>query len=138
MDDSKVQVIHDWPRPRRLKDVQAFLGFANFYRYFIKNYSQIVLPLTYLTRKDVAWNWSADCENVFKSLKSAFTMVPVLAHWDPTTQIIVETDISDSALAAILSTYKDNELHPLAFQAAEQNYDMHDKELLAIFEAFKR
>jgi len=49
IDDSKVWVIHDWPRPRRLKDVQAFLGFANFYRHFIKNYSQIVLPLTYLT-----------------------------------------------------------------------------------------
>ena len=97
-----------------------------------------MLPLTYLTWKDIAWNWSADCENAFKSLKSAFTTVPVLAHWDPTAQIIVETDVSDSALAAILSTYKDNKLHPLAFQAAEQNYDVYNKELLAIFEAFKR
>jgi len=80
MDNSKVQVIHDWPRPRQLKDVQAFLGFANFYRRFIKNYSQIVLPLTYLTQKDITWNWSADCKNAFESLKSAFTTAPVLAH----------------------------------------------------------
>jgi len=64
-------------------------------------------------------------------------------HWDPEAKIIVKTDTSDAALAAILSTYKGNKLHSIvfhsrSFQAVERNYDVHDKELLAIFEAFKR
>jgi len=64
-------------------------------------------------------------------------------HWIPDTQLVVETDASDYALAAILSIMtKNNEIHPVAFysqtfSAPELNYDVHDKELLAIFEAFK-
>ena len=101
-----------------------------------------MLPLTRLTQKDVSWNWSDSCERAFNNLKRAFTSAPILMHWDPEAKIIVETDVPDAALAAILSTYKGDELHPIAFhsrsfQAAEHNYDVHDKELLAIFEAFK-
>ena len=51
MDQSKVQTIQDWPEPRKVKDIQSFLGFANFYRRFISGYSDIVVPLTRLTRK---------------------------------------------------------------------------------------
>ena len=79
----------------------------------------------------------------FNSLKKAFTSTPILTHWIPDAQLIVETDASDYALAAVLSIVnEDNEVHPVAFHsctftAAELNYDTHDKELLAIFEAFK-
>ena len=143
MDDSKVSIIQEWPTPRHLKDVQAFLGFANFYRRFIHNYSRIATPLTQLTRKSVPWNWSLGCEQAFQELKKAFTQAPVLTHWNPDSPIVLETDASDSALAAILSTYIGKELHPIAFHSrafntTEQNYDIHDKELLAIFEAFKK
>ena len=55
MDDVKIQVIHNWPAPRRVKDVQSFLGFTNFYRCFIAMYSDIVIPLTRLTQKDSPW-----------------------------------------------------------------------------------
>jgi len=84
-----------------------------------------------------------NCKQAFSTLKSAFTTTPVLAHWDPESRIIVETDASDLALATILLIYQGEDLHPLAFhshsfQSAEKNYNMHDKELLAIFEAFKR
>ena len=58
MDPVKVQTIQDWPEPRKVKDVQSFLGFANFYRRFIHEYSEIVVPLTRLTRKDLKWNFS--------------------------------------------------------------------------------
>jgi len=126
-----------------LRDIQAFLGFAKFYRHFIHNYLEIALLLTCLTWKDISWNWSDSCKYTFNNLKGAFTSAPIVVHWDPEAKIIVETDTSDAALATILFTYKGNKLHPIAFysrsfQAAECNYNVHNKELLAIFEAFKR
>jgi len=143
MDPSKVQTIQDWPEPRKVKDIQSFLGFANFYRRFIPDYSDIVIPLTRLTRKGMPWNFSDAARKSFEALKSAFTTAPILTHWIPDKPIIVETDASDYALGAILSIQTDSgEIHPVAFHsrtftAPEPNYDTHDKELLAIFEAFR-
>jgi hypothetical protein len=144
MDPAKVQTIQDWPEPRKVKDVQSFLGFANFYRRFIHEYSDIVVPLTRLTRKDLKWNFSDTCRDAFNKLKTAFLSAPVLTHWIPDTPITVETDASDYAIAAILSiTLPNGEIHPVAFHSrtlstSELNYDTHDKELLAIFEAFQK
>ena len=143
MSDDKVRTILEWPEPRKVRDIQSFLGFANFYRRFIPSYSEIVLPLTRLTRKNVPWDFSDACRKAFNDLKTAFTRAPVLHHWVPDRQITVETDASDYAIAGILSITSDSgELHPVAFHSrtltgAELNYDTHDKELLAIFEAFK-
>ena len=127
-----------------MKDIQSFLGFANFYRRFISNYSDIVVvPLTRLTRKGVPWNFSDAARKSFQSLNTAFTAAPILTHWIPDKQLIIETDASDYALGAILSLQLDSgEIHPVAFHSCtftppELNYDTHDKELLAIFEAFR-
>ena len=120
----------------------TFLGFANFYRHFIPNYSAIVIPLTWLTCKDTKWDFSEKPRQAFETLKWAFTSAPVLTHWVPDQPIIVETDTSDYALGAILSIQTDSgNIHPIAFHShsfapAEINYDTHDKELLAIFAAF--
>jgi len=127
----------------KVKDIQSFLGFANFYCWFIFNYLNIVIPLTYLTQKDIPWKFNFSCQDAFNSLKKAFTSTPILTHWIPNAQLIVETDALDYALAAILSVVnKDNEVHLVVFHSCtftvvELNYDTHDKELLAIFEAFK-
>jgi len=143
MSDAKVKTIQEWPEPKKVKDIQFFLGFANFYRCFIFNYSDIVIPLTHLTRKDASWNFDENCRKAFNTLKQAFTSAPILMHWVPDAQLVMETDASDYALAAILSILtKNNEIHPVAFHsrmfsAPELNYDVYDKELLAIFEAFK-
>jgi len=143
MSDAKVKTIQEWPEPKKVEDIQSFLGFANFYRCFIFNYSDIVIPLTRLTRKNTPWNFDDDCRIAFNTLKQAFTSTPILTHWVPDAQLVVETNASDYALAAILSIMtKDNEIHPVAFHsrifsAPELNYDVHDKELIAIFEAFK-
>ena len=143
MDPDKVKVIQDWPEPSKVKEVQSFLGFANFYRRYISNYSDIVVPLTRLTRKNIPWNFDEKCKLAFLTLKQAFISAPVLTHWKPDCPIIVETDASDYALAAILSIQESNqEIHPVAFLSrtfseSEVNYDVHDKELLAVFEAFK-
>ena len=139
----KITTIADWPEPRKVKDIQSFLGFANFYRRFIFNYSDIMVPLTRLTRKDAPWNFSEECHCSFNALKHAFTTAPILTHFIPDTPITVETDASDYAAAGILSiTCADSELHLVAFYsqtltAPELNYDTHNKELLAIFEAFQ-
>jgi len=141
--DAKVKTIQKWPEPKKVKNIQFFLGFANFYRHFIFNYSDIVILLTHLTRKDTLWNFDDKCRKAFNILKQAFTSAPILIHWVPDVQLVMETDVSDYALAAILSIMtKDNEIYPVAFHswtfsAPELNYDVHDKELLAIFKAFK-
>jgi hypothetical protein len=143
MDPAKVQVITDWPEPRKVKDIQSFLGFANFYRHFIWSYSEITIPLTHLTCKDIPWEFNDQCRSAFQSLKDAFVSAPILLHWKPDALLIVETDASDYALAAILSIVDtDREVHPVAFlsrtfSTTELNYDVHNKELLAIFDAFK-
>jgi len=143
MSNAKVKTIQEWPESKKVKNIQSFLEFANFYRHFIFNYSDMVIPLTRLTRKDTPWNFDENCRKAFNTLKQAFTSTPILTHWVPDTQLVVETNASDYALAAILSIVtKDNEIHPIAFHsrtfsAPELNYDVHDKELLAIFEAFK-
>ena len=141
--NDKVKIIQDWPEPKKVKDIQSFLGFANFYRWFIFNYSDIVIPLTRLTRKDIPWKFDSSCQDAFNSLKKAFTSAPILTHWIPDAQLIVETDALDYALAAILSIInEDNKVysvvfHSCTFNTVELNYDTYDKELLAIFEAFK-
>ena len=116
MDQAKVKVIQDWPEPRRVKDVQSFLGFANFYRRFINDYAKIVIPLTRLTRKSIPFQFSEKAREAFVNLKNAFTTAPILSHWIPEAPIIVETDASDYAIAAILSIITpDEEVHPVAF-----------------------
>jgi len=143
MSDAKVKTIQEWPEPKKVKDIQSFLEFANFYRRFIFNYSDIVISLTRLTRKDASWNFDENCKKAFNTLKQAFTSAPILMHWVPDAQLVVETDASDYALTAILSIVtKDNEIYPVAFHsrtfsALELNYDIHDKELLAIFKSLQ-
>jgi hypothetical protein len=144
MDPAKCKVIADWPIPKSVKDVQSFHGFANFYRRFVTGYSKITKPLTNLTRKEVPFVWSAQCQAAFEALKSAFTSAGILAHFQPEFQTVVETDASDYAVAAVLSQEhpETKELRPVAFYSrsmtpAELNYEIYDKELLAIFAAFK-
>ena len=143
MSNDKVKIIQDWPEPKKVKNIQSFLGFINFYCWFIFNYLDIVILLTCLIRKDIPWKFDSSCQDAFNSLKKAFTSTPILTHWISNVQLIMETDALDYAFAAILSIVnKDNEVHPVAFYScifttAELNYDTHNKELLAIFEAFK-
>lgn len=109
MDSKKINAITQWKEPRCTRDVQAFLGFANFYRKFIWGYSQIVAPLTNLTRSQVKGNfvypWAHGSleQRSFNELKKAFTSAPVLAHFDPNKKTWLETDASNYVTAAVLS-----------------------------------
>src|SRR5258707_9821454 len=143
MDPTKVSTILDWPKPQKVWDVQAFLSFANFYRRFIHDYLEITLPLNHLCKKSTTWHFGTEEAKAFQDLKKVFGSAPVLAHWALDLPMTVEMDASNCAIAGILSvTTEDGEIQLVAFyshmlQSAEQNYDMHDKELLAIHEAFK-
>jgi hypothetical protein len=143
MSQKKVATIQEWTAPKKVKDVQSFLGFANFYRRFIEGFSRICRPLTELTKVNVPFEWTAQCEEAFNLLKLKFIEAPILVHFYPDRPTIVETDASDFALGAILSQeVPEGQLHPVAFHSrkfkpAEINYDIHDKEMLAIVVAFK-
>ena len=143
MDEGKVKAILEWPVPKNVKDIQAFLGFANFYRRFIEDFSGIVKPMTSLLRKDAPWKWTQAEEESFKTLKDRFTNAPVLVMPDMNKQFIVEADASDFATGAVLSQKQDDgKIHPIAFMSkslndAERNYEIYDKELLAVIRALE-
>jgi len=143
MDSEKVNAVMNWAAFRDVKDVQSFLSFANFYRRFIKEFSKLVGPLTALTRKDQPFNWTQECQSAFDRLKQTFTTAPILMHYNPDLPVTVEIDVSDYVVAEVMSQRDDNEqLRPVAYFSskmlpAECNYEIYDKELLAIIRAFE-
>ena len=119
MDPSKVQTILNWQPPGSVCDVQCFLRFANFYCKFIKHYSNIVMHLTELTRKDKSFTWSSNAAEAFENLKKAFTYAPILLHAGLEKPFIIKADASEFALRSILSQVGDDgKLHPIAFHHA--------------------
>jgi hypothetical protein len=143
MDPKKVSAVLDWPEPSSVHDLQVFLGFANFYRRFVQGYSHIIAPLTRLLKKGHSFIFDDSARQAFGQLKTAFTTAPILAHFQPDRPSTVETDASDFAIAAVLSQPDSNNiLHPVAFYSrkltpAELNYEIYDKEMLAIVVALK-
>ncbi|SLM34590.1 reverse transcriptase domain protein [Lasallia pustulata] len=105
MDPKKVKCIVDWQTPSKLKDVQAFLGFSNFYRQFIKSFSQIAKPLVALINKDAKFQWTDNCSQAFEYLKNSFIITPILKHYNLKKQTIIEADASDYLSSGILSQY---------------------------------
>ncbi|KAK4684314.1 putative transposase, partial [Tremellales sp. Uapishka_1] len=143
MDTKKIESVLSWPTPKNVHDIRVFLGFANFYRRFIKNYSSTVTPLTALTVKDQPFAWTQRTQQAFDQIKSSFQTATMLSHFDPQQNIVVETDASDYAIAGVLSQPNHQGiLHPVAFFSrkmapAELNYEIHDKEMLAIIESLR-
>ncbi len=139
MDPKKVEAVLKWPTPTTVKEVQRFIGFANFYRRFIKNFSSVAAPLTALTKGGVTKIcWSSEAEGASRDLKRRFTSGPILSVPDPERPFVVEVDASDVGVGAILSQRgEDCRMHPCAFMSrclseAERNYHVGDRELLAV------
>ena len=143
MDPDKVTAIVNWRAPASVRDLQKFLGFANFYRRFIRDFSKITAPLNGLLRKGVPWEWGPNQCDAFHRLQVAFTTAPVLAFFDYDRRTVLETDASDWASGGVLSQYDDeNVLRPVAYfsskhSAQECNYEIYDKELLAIIKSLE-
>lgn len=138
VDPAKVKAIMEWQPPTSVTGVRSFLGFANFYRCFVNNFSEIVAPLTALTKKGSVWRSGSEQDSAFGRLKKIFSSKPVLAQWDPDRDTIVEADCSGYALGGCLSQVdSDGCLRPVAYYSrrltsAEANYPIHDKEMTSI------
>ncbi|KAL0180404.1 hypothetical protein M9458_025846 [Cirrhinus mrigala] len=140
MDEGKVKAVVSWSKPNSIKELQRFLGFANFYRRFIKGYSHITNPLTNLLKgHPKTLNWTTEATTVFEILKKAFTQAPLLTHPDPDLPFVVEVDASTTGVGAVLSQHHGTppRLHPCAYfsrklSPVERNYDIGNRELLAI------
>ena len=128
MDPEKVSAILEWRTPESVKEVQSFLGFANFYRRFIEGFSKKVRCLIELTKgeqyvsksgkrrvKYKDFHWTTECQKAFEDMKQAFTSAPILAHYDPARETWVETDASDFVVSGVLSQMHDNVLKPVAY-----------------------
>jgi hypothetical protein len=116
MDPGKVSAVQDWPTPTTLRNVRAFIGFSNFYRRFIKDFSSIVRPLHDLTKKDVPWQWHTEQQQVFDTLKEKSCQEPILKVYDPNLETRVEVNASGFATSGILSQkYPDGLWHPIAY-----------------------
>ncbi|KAI2664082.1 Transposon Tf2-6 polyprotein [Labeo rohita] len=140
MDETKVTAVRNWPQPKTLKQLQRFLGFSNFYRRFIRNFSTVAAPLTSMVKKGSArLSWSPEALHAFHDLRLRFSSAPVLKHPDSQLPFLVEVDASSTGVGAILSQRlgEPPRTFPCAFfshklSPAERNYDVGNRELLAI------
>ncbi|KAI4879196.1 hypothetical protein NFI96_009427 [Prochilodus magdalenae] len=140
VDPSKLKAVAEWPRPTSLRLVQRFLGFANFYRRFIRGFGSVAAPLSALTRKQPGpFRWSDAAQEAFEELKRRLTSAPILHLPDPELPFVVEVDASEVGVGAVLSqrSGQDQKLHPCAYFShqltqAERNYDVGNRELLAV------
>jgi hypothetical protein len=145
MSKERSQTIQDWKPPKSVKDVQVFMGFCNFYRRFIRNFSGICKPITDTLKGDPKkFKWGPEQNTAFARLKTLFHSdnTPIMRHFDPEKPAILETDSSDFAISGVLSQHYDGRLYPCAFMSkklnsAELNYEIYDKEMLAIVRSFQ-
>ncbi|KAJ1596852.1 hypothetical protein NDA11_003708 [Ustilago hordei] len=141
MDPVKVRTVKEWPMPESIHDIQRFLGFANFYRRFIAHFARIAKPLTALVKPIERFKkleLPEEAQQAFHKLIQAFTSAGVLQHFDYHLPTRLETDASDFAIAGVLKQEHEGRWHPVAFysrkmSSAEKNYEIHDKELLAVY-----
>ena len=126
-----------------VKGVQSFLGFANFYREFIEDFSNLSAPLSLLTHKKEPWKWGEEQEKAFRELKEKFITAPILTHWDPDLLMVLEADCSGYSLGACLSQVdREGRLQPVAYfskklSPAESNYPIYNNKMLAIVRAME-
>jgi len=138
MEKEKMDGVLSWLEPRNVKDVRKFLGLANYYRRFIKDFARVARPMNVLTRKDVKWQWGVEQQKAFDKLKRVFTTKPVLAAPDLDKKFRVEANASNYTTGGVLSMKCSDEMwRPVAFISkslsdTERNYKIHDKEMLAV------
>ena len=140
----KVRAIQEMPRPKDIKEVQAYLGMINYYSKFLPNMATELAPLYELLRKDTKWHWGKRQETAWKRSKEALLSTKVLVHFNPENEIVVSCDASSIGLGAVLShRMKDGTEKPVAFVSrtlskAERNYSQIEKEGLAVVFAVKK
>ena len=137
-DPAKLSTVASWPQPQSQRDVQQFLGFASYYRRFIKDFAVIARPLHHLTEKTAIFNWTEECEASFQKLRLKLVSPPVLAFPDHSRSFILDTDASNTGIGCVLSqTQQDGSERVIAYGSRllskpERNYCVTRRELLAV------
>jgi hypothetical protein len=103
MDQDKIRTIQEWPTLQNLREVQGFLGFVNFNRRFIKDYSRKAIPLTRLSKRDIPFKWGINEQQAFEELKEACIAPPALINFQSLQLLRIETDASDLAIGACIT-----------------------------------
>jgi hypothetical protein len=116
-DPQKIKAVEDWPVSTTVKEVQSFLGLANYYRHFVHRFSHIAALFTNLISKKTEWKWKSSQQHVFEQLKKALISAPILRIFDPSLPIRTEHDASDFAWAAILLQKHTDGWHPVAYES---------------------
>jgi hypothetical protein len=149
MDPTKVKGVTEWIRPQNAKDIRSFLGFTGFYRYFIRDYSKIARPLIDLTKKNLWFTWTEKQQLAFERLKTLMCAKPVLHQPDYHKTFTLSTDASGYGVGAVLAQEGSPDpktgkprMHPVAYYSStftptERNYDVYERELLAVVKALK-
>ena len=133
-----VDAVKQFPQPTDVKGVRRFLGLASYYRRFVRSFAKLAQPLHVLTRKDVAFHWSDECQRAFDTLKDHLTKAPILVYPNFKLRFYLETDASVQGLGCVLSQKQDDKrLHPVAYASralspGERNYAITELETLAV------
>ncbi|GBG62819.1 hypothetical protein CBR_g32402 [Chara braunii] len=141
-EDCKIAAIRDWPTPRTLTELRSFLGLANYYRKFVRNFSTIAAPLRRLLRKETIWKWDKDYTSAMKKLKQALIEYPVLKVADPSLPLIVTTDASQYDIGAVLQQDDGNGYRPVEFMSTRMPSEKvaistYERELYALRQALE-
>ncbi|GBG64083.1 hypothetical protein CBR_g40532 [Chara braunii] len=141
-EDCKIATIRDWPTPRTLTELRSFLGLANYYRNFVRNFSTIDAPLRRLLRKETIWKWDKDCTSAMKKLKQAVIEYSVLKVADPSLPFVVTTDASQYGIGVVLQQDDGNGYRPVEFMTARMPSEKvatttYERELYALRQALE-
>ena len=142
-DPKKVKVVQEYPAPKSVKEVRAFMGLTNYYRKFVKGFAQVASPLHDLTKKGASFLWTEDCQKAFDTLKKALTEAPILAYPDFTQSFQLATDASNDAKGMVLGQKQNGREVVIAYAGrklnpAERNYSVTEREALAVVEGVKQ
>lgn len=136
-DPRLIDAVKTFAKPNSVKELQSFLGLANYYRKFIQNFASIAQPLTQLLKKGVKFCWTPECDTAFNTLKKKLTESPVLIFPNYSKEFILSCDASGHCIGAVLSQEVDGKEHPVAYASrqlnkAERNYSTTEKEMLSL------
>ena len=142
VDPKKTEAIKNWPTPKTVTEVRAFLGTTSYYRKHVEGFAQIAGPLHDLTKKRATFTWTPDCQTAMDTLKEVLTSAPILAYPREDEEFIVDTDCSQTAVGGVLSQMQDGAERPIlyfsqALSKEERNYCTTRRELLAIVKTIK-
>ena len=136
-DPKKIEVVRNWPVPETLQELRSFLGFASYYRKYVKNFAEIAAPLHALMTPKVTFHWTRECQHAFETLIKALTTAPILTLPREGLPMIVDCDASDRSIGGVLSQVIDGKERVVAYAsqaltASQRNYCTTYKELLAV------